>query len=125
MRNVNNVSNTMICHLRDILNVNTLHTIERIDQIVNVISIHNRLTIMNKIAIVHEESGLDYSLLYVLNDCHISIKTFPETGCLTFNLYFFRNYDHTDCCLIYDFLLEAFDADRTESTMEFDDITTV
>ena len=74
----------MICHLRDILNVNTLHTIERIDQIVNVISIHNRLTIMNNMSIVHDESSLDYSLLYILNDCHISIKTFPESGCLTF-----------------------------------------
>jgi S-adenosylmethionine/arginine decarboxylase-like enzyme len=123
MRNLNNVSNTMICHIRDILNVNTLHTIERIDQIVNVISIHNRLTIINKMAIVHEERSLEYSLLYVLDDCHISIKTFPETNSLTFHLYFFKNYDHTDCCLINDFLLEAFDADRSISTVDFDDIT--
>ena len=123
MRNINGVSNTMICQIRNIRNVNTLHTIERIDQIVNVISIHNRLTIINKIAISHEGCNLDYSLLYVLDDCHISIKTFPSTNSLTFHLYFFRNYDHSDCCLINDFLLDAFDGDRTISTVEFDDIT--
>ncbi len=121
MRNINSVSNTMICQIRNVGNVNTLHTIERIDQIVNVISIHNRLTIINKMAIVH--GNLDYSLLYVLDDCHISIKTFPNTNSLTFHLYFFRNYDHSDCCLINDFLLDAFDGDRIISTVEFDDIT--
>ncbi len=125
MRSINSVSNTMICHIRNIGNINTLHTIERIDQIVNVISIHNRLSIINKMAIVHVESSLDYSLMYVLDDCHISIKTFPETGSLTFHMYFFKNFDHTDCCLINDFLLEAFDGDRILSTVEFDDIIIV
>jgi hypothetical protein len=46
----------MICKIRNIGHVNTLHTLERIEQIVNVISIHNRLTVINKMVVVHEKN---------------------------------------------------------------------
>lgn len=123
MRNINNVSNTMICRLRDIGNMNTLHSLERIQQVVNVICNHNKLNILNEIKTSHKD--FEYSLMYVLDDCHFSVKTFPEKSSLIFHIIFYKNYDHNDCLQIYDFLCQAFNADMLLSTVEFDDITTV
>ena len=68
----------MIHQISNTENINTLHTIERIDEIVNVISIHNKLTIINKIALAHKSCDFDYSLMYVLDDCHIPKHKFSN-----------------------------------------------
>lgn len=125
MRNKNDVSNTMICKIRNIDNVNILDSVEQIEKIVDVILTYNHLRVINKLISTHNDCP-EYSLMYVLDDeCHLVIKTFPESCSLMFHMIFYKNFDHNDCCLINDFLIEAFEGDRTLSTMEFDDITTI
>lgn len=128
MRDINNISNTMICKIRGIRNANTLDSINRLDDIVTVICFHNRLNIVNKLNTIHHDESkenclISYSLMYVLEYCHITIKTFPSSNSILFHLTFHKNFDHSDCCLIYNFLVEALSAELSLSTVEFDNIT--
>lgn len=122
MRSINKISNTMICRLNCIKNMNTLESLERLEQIVNVICVHNQFNVKEYIHVSHRDS--EYSMMYILDDTHISIRTFPMSNSLNFHLICHKNYDHSDCRLIYNFLVEALDADRILSTVAFDDITT-
>ena len=123
MKNINNVSNTMICRLKNIKNINTLHSRQKIEEIVNVICTYNRFNVVSSINATHRD--FEYSMLYLLDDCHFSIKTFPETNSLIFHLIFHKNYDHNICCQINDFLCQALNADKVLSSIDFDDITTI
>lgn len=125
MRNKNDVSNTMICKIRNINNIHILDSVEQIEKIVDIICIHNHLNVINKLISTHNNCP-EYSLMYVLDDeCHIVIKTFPKTCLLMFHIIFYKNFDHHDCCLINDFLIQSLEANHTLSTMEFDDIITI
>lgn len=125
MKNNNDLSNTMICKIQNIHNAHILDSLEEIDRLVNIICLHNHLKVINKLTSSHNDSS-EYSLMYVLDDeCHLVIKTFPRSSSLMLHLIFYKNFDHSDCCLINDFLIRAFDADRKLSTVEFDDITTI
>jgi S-adenosylmethionine/arginine decarboxylase-like enzyme len=117
----------MICKIREVKNMNTLESINRLDDIIRVICLHNRFTLINKLTTNHygleDNCGpLSFSLLYVLDDCHITMKTFPESGFLLFHLIAHKNFDHSDFRLIYNFLVEALNANASISTVEFDNI---
>jgi hypothetical protein len=116
----------MICKIRGVKNMNTLDSINRLDDIVRIICVHNRFTLINKLSTNHyglkESLPLSFSLLYVLDDCHITMKTLPDSDSLLFHLISHKNFDHSDCRLIYNFLVEALDANSSMSTVEFDNI---
>ena len=126
MRDINTTIGTMISKIRGVENTKTLNSMNRLDDIVNVIIAHNSLNLMNKMMTNHNDSegNKSFSLIYVFDDSHLTIKTFPDSDSIILHLFFHKNFDHRDCYQIHNFLLEALVASLSLSAVEFTDIET-
>lgn len=110
----------MVCNICDIQKKETLSDLSKIADIIDVICQYNGY---NATQSMYKEPSLDdngCSLIYILTaGYHISIHTFPEKNSLAFDLYI-SNYQYSqysnDLILIYEFLVEVFQAGVFTST---------
>ena len=109
----------MICDIRHIEDIGALNTNSKIEQIIEIVCEYNELSILNKRIV--PSSG--FNVLYKLTESYIILHTFPEIKHLVFDFYTSLEYDDIEPFnLIYDFLLLAFQANSTLSSMEITDI---
>ena len=105
-----NPGKIMTCDLRNIKKPDMLNNFDNICKVLDIICIYNNFNIIQKI--YHEVSPLGYSIIYILSECHISLYSFPEKNYIAFDIYTCRYYENNSVYFkIYDFLVEAFDAD--------------
>jgi S-adenosylmethionine decarboxylase proenzyme len=99
----------MICDIKKIQNLELLHDIDRIKELLDMICEKYEFTILNKIEHKFEPQGL--TILYLLSESHISIHTFPEKDYLALDIYTCRYYSTNDVYLeIYEYIIGAFNA---------------
>ena len=99
----------MICDIKEIKNLELLHDIDRIKELLDMICEKYDFTILNKVEHAFQPQGL--TLLYLLSESHISIHTFPEKEYLALDIYTCRDYSTNDVYLeIYEYIIGAFNA---------------
>ena len=109
----------MVCNICDIQKKETLSDLSKIADIIDIICQYNGY---NATQSMYKEPSLDdngCSLIYILTaGYHISIHTFPEKNSLAFDLYISNSQysNDNDLILIYEFLVEAFQAGVFTST---------
>jgi S-adenosylmethionine decarboxylase len=117
---MNNPGKHMICDISHIEDVKNLNSITYIQQILDIICDYNKLDTINRMTYEIPSSG--YAIHYMLSESYISIHSFPQNKYLAFDFYTSRNYeDNEPLVLIYDFLLLAFQANETLSTIQITD----
>ena len=112
------IMSRMNCVIKNVDNLNTLHTLSKLEQIVDVIIIYNKFTVLEKVTHTHEK--LNLSLMCILKECHISLKTFPEKSSLEFSIDFFPTCDNENSYQIFEFLVQSLNADLKLSTLKID-----
>jgi S-adenosylmethionine decarboxylase proenzyme len=99
----------MICDIKEIKNLELLHDISRIKELLDMICEKYNFTILKKVEHAFQPQGL--TLLYLLSESHISIHTFPEKRYLALDIYTCREYSNNDVYLeIYEYIIGAFSA---------------
>lgn len=99
----------MICDIKQIKNLDLLHDINRIKELLDMICEKYGFAILNKVEHAFEPQGL--TILYLLSESHISIHTFPEKDYLALDIYTCRDYSTNDVYLeIYEYIIGAFNA---------------
>ena len=99
----------MICDIKQIKNLELLHDIDRIKDLLDMICEKYGFTILHKVEHRFQPQGL--TLLYLLSESHISIHTFPEKEYLALDIYTCRDYSTNDVYLeIYEYIIGAFNA---------------
>lgn len=112
------VLNSMSCKIKKINNLNSLHTMEKLEQIIQVIILYNNFNCLEKVTHTHDK--LNLSLIYILEECHLCMKTFPETNSMEFELNFFSKCDKSNTYQIFEFLVQSLNADMNLSTLKID-----
>jgi S-adenosylmethionine/arginine decarboxylase-like enzyme len=109
----------MVCNICDIQKKETLCDLSKIADIIDIICQYNGYDATQS---MYKEPSFDdngCSLIYILTmGYHISIHTFPEKNSLAFDLYISNSQysNDNDLILIYEFLVEAFQAGVFTST---------
>ena len=99
----------MICDIKEIKNLDLLHDINGIKELLDMICEKYNFTILNKVEHVFSPQGL--TILYLLSESHISIHTFPEKSYLALDIYTCREYSNNKVYLeIYEYIIGAFNA---------------
>lgn len=106
----------MICDIKDIKNMDLLHNLDRMKELLNDICGRYDFSILEKVDHKFHPEGL--SILYLLSESHLSIHTFPERSYIAFDLYTCRAYEDNKVYLeIYHHLISAFDAKKESPTI--------
>lgn len=109
----------MVCNVCDIQKKETLSDLSKIADIIDIICQYNGYDATQS---MYKEPSLGdngCSLIYILTmGYHISIHTFPEKNSLAFDLYISNSQysNDNDLILIYEFLVEVFQAGVFTST---------
>jgi S-adenosylmethionine/arginine decarboxylase-like enzyme len=104
----------MMCNISHIENIDAVNSIEKIEQILTIVCEYNNLIIKDKI--INEDDGI--FIIYMLKNSYLSLKTCPDIHSLLFDIALFQHDDEDSLILIYDFILLAFQANATLSTMK-------
>lgn len=100
----------LICNINYIQKIEILSDLNKIADILDIICKYNELNATQSLYNNREEND-GCTMIYLLNGYHISVHTFPNKKSLAFDLY--TSYNHrndADFILIYEFLVEAFEA---------------
>lgn len=101
----------MICDLKDIQNMHTLHSLDALQRVFDTICETHKFHVLAKSHHAFEPQG--HTLLYLLSESHLSIHTFPEKQYAAIDIYTCRDYpDDSVYEAIYDFLVTSFDCTR-------------
>ena len=106
-----NTAYHMLCTINGIENHDYLKNITKINDIMDIICLYNNIIIIEKIN--PEFSCSRLSTIYILEDFHMSVHTFPEKKSLTFEFCTFRN--NIPFHSIFEFFVQAFYANTYSS----------
>lgn len=103
----------MICDIKDIKNHQLLNNPKQITDLLDNICKKYNYTILQKSAYEFDPQG--FTAIYLLSESHISIHTYPENNYAAIDIYTCRQYPDNQVYLeIYDYLIEQFQADKTQ-----------
>ena len=101
----------LICDIKNISNLELLHDVDAVTNILEEICQKYDYSILNKASHCFQPQG--FTILYLLSESHLSVHTFPEKNYIAFDLYTCRDYsDNSVYHEIYDLLIEKFSATR-------------
>jgi S-adenosylmethionine decarboxylase proenzyme len=99
----------LIADITNIGNIELLHDINKVKQLLDKICHHYGYTILAKNQ--HEFEPFGFTILYLLSESHLSIHTFPEKKYFAFDIYTCReNESNSTYENIYKMLLMEFSA---------------
>jgi len=116
-----NTGKHLICNICDIQKKEILNNLSKIADIIDIICHYNGYDATQS---MYKEPSLDgslnvCSLMYILtNGYHISIHTFSDDNVIAFDLYTNQYSNDSDFILIYEFLVEAFEAGNFTSSYQ-------
>ena len=103
----------MICDIKNITNHTLLSTPKQITDLLDNICEKYNYKILQKST--HEFEPQGFTAIYLLSESHISIHTFPENKYAAIDIYTCRQYTDNQVYLeIYDYLIEQFQAEKTQ-----------
>jgi len=109
----------MICDIKNITNHTLLSTPDLIKTMLDNICKKYKYTILQKSTHIFQPQG--FTAIYLLSESHISIHTFPENNYAAIDIYTCRQYPDNQVYLeIYDYLIEQFQADKTQQPIIID-----
>lgn len=112
MANNNKIIHQMYSDIKCIENRDSLLSIEKIKDIMDVICLYNNITIIDKITPNQSNDGI-INIVYILEDFHMSIHTFPDNNSIAFDFGTFKK--NVNFYSIFEFLVEALHANTRYS----------